>query len=89
MEENVASIRTYLQEKFQGFDIGEQPDFPLSYYTFTVTKRSPLTQYKLKVQWSRISDGDSTPSSITQLLLNDDVATEMKTSKGEYFAWGW
>jgi hypothetical protein len=87
-EENVAIIRAYLQGEFKGFDISEQPDYPLS-YTFTVTKLKPPTQYKLKMSWPRISDGDYTPAKIKRLLINDDVAARMKAARGEYFSWGW
>jgi len=88
IKENLASIRAYLYDQFQGFDIYEQKDYPLS-YTFTVTKLKPLTQYKLKVSWLMISDDGFTPVKIKRLLINEGVAAKMKASHGENFPWGW
>src|SRR5215813_11279195 len=81
---NVARIRAYLHNQFQGFDIIEQPDCPLS-YTFTVTKPRPLLQYKLTVSWPRILDTNHTPAQITRLLSTDNVAARMRASQGEIF----
>jgi len=87
-EENVAIIRAYLQDFFQGFELNEQRDYPLS-YTFTVTRSNPPTQYKLKVSWPKISDRTNQPDKIKRLLSADDVATRMRAAQGEYCLWGW
>src|SRR5262249_4310488 len=79
---NVARIRAYLHNQFEGFDIYEQPDCPLS-YTFTVTQLRPLTQYKLTVSWPRILNTNHTPAEITHLLTTDNVAARMRASRGE------
>ena len=87
LQQNQQVIREYLLDQFKGFELTDTPDRPLS-HMFTVTKSSE-ERYKLKVAWPQLSDRNSTPATIKQLLVTNDVAARMRaTSQGEYFAWG-
>jgi hypothetical protein len=89
IEQNLQVIREYLIGQFKGFELTEDRSISLDCHKFTVTKPKPLDQYRLKVTWPKLSDGNNAPETNKRLLVTDGVANKMRaTSKGEYFTWG-
>ena len=85
---NLGVIREYLLGQFEGFELSEDRAIRLDCHKFTVTKPKPLEQYRLKVTWPRLSDGNHTPERNKRRLVAEGVANQMRAAKGEYFQWG-
>ena len=87
IQANVAVIQGYLLGQFNGFELTDKPDRPIS-HIFTATK-SADERYQLKVSWSQLSDIKTTPERTKKLLVTDDVAGRMRgKSQGKHFWWG-
>jgi hypothetical protein len=80
-------IHAYLRKEFSGFDVPPGQSTPSLYHTFTVTNLTTYTSYTLRVGWPRLSDRDSTPGKTQRLLVRDNVAEAMRTTKAPYYYW--
>lgn len=88
IQANLKVIREYLLGQFEGFELTEDRELRLDCHKFTVTKPKPLEQYRLKVTWPRLSDGNHTPERNRRRLVMEGVANQMRAAKGDYFQWG-
>jgi len=83
---NLAVIRTYLHEQFEGCEMTERSEGYVS-HRFALGELGQ--RYKLAVASSRLSDRDYTAAKMWQALLRDKVAARMSDKQGEHFFWGW
>ena len=84
---NLNTIREYLVNGFPGFKLTEDASDPSVCHRFTMTDVKTFQQYKLKVEWPRLSDVFSDPERINRSLVHGDVVGKMREAKGHYLYW--
>jgi hypothetical protein len=88
VEANLAVIRVYLHNQFEGFQLSDKSEGSFG-HLFTMTYAATATRYALKVSGPRVSDLRNTPERIKRQLDLDDVAAKMRAMEnGRYFPWG-
>ena len=84
---NLKTIREYLLIGFPGFHMTENISDPSVCHRFTMTDVKTFEQYKLKVEWHRLSDVFSNPERINRSLVHGDIVGKMREAKGHYLYW--
>ena len=86
VQATLAVIRTYLHERFEGFEIMERSEGYMGHW-FALGELGQ--RYKLAVASARLSDRDYTAAKMRQALIHDRVAVRMTDTPGKDFFWGW
>lgn len=87
IQQNLKTIREYLLNAFPGFHMTEDASDPTVCHRFTMTNVKTFEQYKLKVEWHRLSDVLSNPDRTDRSLVHGDVVRKMRDAKGHYLYW--
>jgi len=87
IQENIGTVRTYLDEEFKGLKITDESYAPLV-HIFTVFNEKEYKVFKLTVAMPRLADKGNSPEDILRRLQAEKIADKMRELEKGGFSWG-
>ncbi len=87
IQENIGTVRTYLDEEFKGLKITDESYAPLV-HIFTVFNEKEFKVFKLTVAMPRLADTTNNPVNIRRRLQAEKIADKMREHENDDYSWG-